>query len=85
MDQCPDGSWADSRTRRCMDICSGVQYGFLNTTSLDRTCEYVCPEGFYGYWPNKTCVEVCPDGTYGENVTNTCVAHCPENSFADDY
>lgn len=85
MPQCPSGSYADSMNRRCIDVCSGVQYGFYNVTNQDRLCMYVCPEGFYGYWPNKTCMAVCPDGTYGQNTTNTCVDVCPEGSYADDF
>lgn len=65
MNPCPSGSYADSKTRRCMDVCSGVQYGFYNATSGDRICLYQCPDNLWGYWPTKTCVPVCPNGTFG--------------------
>lgn len=64
MNPCPSGSFADSQTRRCVYICSGVQYGFYNASNLDRLCLFMCPEGWYGFWPTKQCMDICPNGTY---------------------
>ena len=62
MTTCPNNSFADSFNRRCVAVCTDLQYGFEGPPPV---CVDKCPSPLYGHNVTKTCISVCPNGTYG--------------------
>ena len=83
MPTCPNNSFADTYTRRCVAACTKTQYGF--TDGVTPVCLDVCPNSTYGNKQTKTCMPICPNGTYADNGTRLCLPYCPTGSFADTH
>ncbi len=80
---CPNGSFADNFTRRCVAECTGTQYGW--TDGVTPVCVEVCPSPTYGDNVTKRCTPDCPNNTFAENGTRLCLERCPTGSFADSH
>ena len=61
---CPNNSFADSYTLRCVAVCTRIQYGYQGPSPV---CLNKCPDPLYGENNTKICIEKCPNNTFGEN------------------
>lgn len=76
MFRCPNNSYGENTTRRCVTNCeTWGTYGDPFTSFCVRNC----PTNSFADNLTDTCVPQCPPGTYGDNSTWQCVLMCPLN------
>ena len=79
--RCPDGSFADNSTYKCVAVCpaSPSYYGY------NKVCLASCPAGTYADDPSRLCVtsDNCANQTWGDPTSQTCVATRPFNYYSD--
>jgi proprotein convertase subtilisin/kexin type 5 len=79
---CPQGSFADASTRRCLLLCPGTQRLYADSTTL--RCVSQCPPTTFGNNQNWTCISNCPPNVFGYrlDLARLCIEECPSPYFA---
>ena len=87
-DDCPADTYADNRTRSCVDQCIGsyadltlkrcidVCYGSKYGDPFTHKCEASCSNGLQINLNNNTCEADCNNGTFQNPANDTCTETC---------
>ncbi len=76
VNECPNGTYADSSTRRCVDWCPETTLQYADNSTNE--CVDLCPQtpdyfGLDRIDGNRVCVFTCDVGLFADPLTRTCV------------
>ena len=76
---CPNGTYADIYTRRCLVDCLLEPSTYMYVNGTERTCILKCPIGFFSDNSTRNCTPTCPStpNYFADWLSAQCVSVCP--------